>query len=132
MSASRSRVLSAFRRLNRARIQLFQGDEHAMAVTHQQMRAEFERNRHVPTTGPEFEAMLAGIDEAATMLKHEIIRGELNNDTGRYRTYQIETPRTIQKSHCWQHAYPWSNFHDSHFHFFSFAHFLLLLFDLFV
>ena len=66
-----------------------------MAVTHQQMRAEFERNKYVLTTGPEFEAMLAGIDEAATMLKHEIIRGELNNDTGRYRTYlYIQTTTT--------------------------------------
>jgi hypothetical protein len=86
--SSRTRVLAAFRRLNRARIQLFQGDDHAMAVTHQQMRAEFERNRHVPTVGPEFEAMLAGIDEATTMLKHEIIRGELNDETGRYRRYR--------------------------------------------
>lgn len=86
MSASRSRVLSAFRRLNRARMELFQGDDHAMTVTHQQMRAEFQRNKHVPTSGPEFEAMVNGIDEAATMLKHEIIRGKLNEQTGRYGT----------------------------------------------
>ena len=84
MSASRSVVLSAFRKLNRARIDLFQGDSHAMAVTYQQMRGEFERNRSAPTSGPEFEALVAGIEEATIMLKHEIIRGKLNDDTGRY------------------------------------------------
>jgi len=57
-----------------------------MAVTHQQMRAEFERNKNVPTSGPEFEAMVAGIDEATDMLVHEIIRGNLNEETGRYGT----------------------------------------------
>ncbi len=90
MSATRTRVFSAFRRLNRARIQLFQGDDHAMAVTHQQMRAEFQRNKNVPTSGPEFEALVVGIDEAATMLKHEIIRGDLNQETGRYGTYPLK------------------------------------------
>ena len=84
MSASRNLVLSAFRKLNRARIDLFQGDAHAMAVTYQQMRGEFERNRSAPTSGPEFEALVAGIEEATIMLKHEIIRGKLNDDTGRY------------------------------------------------
>lgn len=82
---SRARVLAGFRRLNRARIQLFKGDDHAMQVTRQQMRAEFERNKSVPTSGPHFEALVAGIDEAADMLLHEIIRGDLNEDTGRYR-----------------------------------------------
>lgn len=82
--SARARVLSGFRRLNRARIQLFQGDSHATTVSRQQMRAEFERNRNVPTIGAEYEAMVSGIDEAADMLIHEIIRGDLNEDTGRY------------------------------------------------
>ena len=85
--AARSRVLAGFRKLNRARIQLFKGDAHAMAVTHQQMRAEFERNKNVAISGPEFEAMVAGIDEAANMLIHEIIRGNLNEETGRYGAF---------------------------------------------
>ena len=84
-SAARARVLAGYRRLNRARLQLFQGDDHAMAVTYQQMRMAFEANRHhSPTEGPEFEAMVEGIDEATNMLVHEIIRGDLNEDTGRY------------------------------------------------
>lgn len=84
MSVARSQVIAGFRRLNRARIQLFTGDDHAMQVSRMQMRAEFERNKGVATSGPDFEALVAGIDEAATMLRHEIVRGDLNDDTGRY------------------------------------------------
>jgi hypothetical protein len=84
MSASRSRVLAGFRRLNRARIVLFRGDDHAMRVSRLQMRQQFDLNRAVPTSGPTFEALVAGIDEAADMLRHEIIRGDLNERTGRY------------------------------------------------
>ena len=83
-SAGRAKVLSGFRRLNRARMQLFQGDQHAMAVSRMQMRAAFEENRHLKPSGPEYEAFVAGIDEAADMLQHEIVRGKLNDDTGRY------------------------------------------------
>jgi hypothetical protein len=85
MSVARARVFAGFRRLNRARIQLFQGDDHAINVSREQMRAEFQKNKAVPTSGPEFDAMVAGIDEAADMLSHEIIRGKLNEDSGRYR-----------------------------------------------
>mmetsp|Transcript_4136 Transcript_4136/g.10218 ORF Transcript_4136/g.10218 Transcript_4136/m.10218 type:complete len:142 (+) Transcript_4136:46-471(+) len=83
-SIARSRVLSGFRRLNRARAGLFQGDDYAMKVTREQMRAEFQKNKMVPIASPEFEALVAGIDEAADMLTHEIVRGNLNEDTGRY------------------------------------------------
>ena len=89
MSVARARVLSGFRRLNRARIQLFQGDDFAMQVTRDQMKAEFRKNKAAPTSGPEFESMVAGIDEAADMLRHEIIRGDLNEETGRYGAYNI-------------------------------------------
>jgi hypothetical protein len=83
-TAARSKVLSGFRRLNRARVQLFAGDDHAIVVSRQQMRAEFEKNRNIPASGPEFEALVTGIDEAADMLMHEIVRGKRNDDTGRY------------------------------------------------
>jgi hypothetical protein len=86
--AARARVLAGYRRLNRARFTLFQGDAHAMEVSRQQMRAEFEKNKGVPASGPEWEMMVAGIDEAADMLTHEIIRGELNDQSGRYRKCQ--------------------------------------------
>ena len=50
------------------------------------MRAEFQKNKMVPIASPEFEALVAGIDEAADMLTHEIVRGNLNEETGRYGT----------------------------------------------
>ena len=84
--AARARVLSAFRRLNRARVDLFRGDDFAMKVSREQMRTEFIKNRSVNPSGPEWEAMVAAIDEAADMLKHEILRGDLNQNTGRYGT----------------------------------------------
>ena len=88
-SAARSRVLSAYRRLNRARVNLFRGDDHAMTVSREQMRTEFIKNRYVTPSGPEWEAMVAGIDEAADMLNHEILRGDLNKETGRYGTFAV-------------------------------------------
>jgi hypothetical protein len=83
-SAARSRVLSAYRRLNRARTSLFRGDDFAMRVSREQMRAELLKNKNMPPVGSEWEAMVAGIDEAADMLRHEILRGDLNQTTGRY------------------------------------------------
>lgn len=83
-STSRARVLAGFRRLNRARIQLFRGDDHAMKESRIQLRAQMEANRSVPTSGPVFEELVKGLDEAAQMLGHEIVRGDLNQDTGRY------------------------------------------------
>ena len=94
-SAARARVLAGYRRLNRARISLFQGDSHAMTVSRQQMKTEFIRNRDIPAQGPEWEALVAGIDEAADMLTHEIVRGELDDQSGRY-----------SKSEAMSHYYP--------------------------
>jgi len=83
-STSRARVLAGFRRLNRARIQIFKGDDHAMKESRIQLRAQIEANKSVPTSGPVFEELVKGLDEAAQMLSHEIVRGDLNEDTGRY------------------------------------------------
>ena len=91
-SAARARVLAGYRRLNRARISLFQGDNHAMTVSRQQMKTEFIRNRDIPAQGPEWEALVAGIDEAADMLTHEIVRGELDDQSGRYSKSQAMSP----------------------------------------
>ena len=76
--------MAGFRRLNRARIQLFRGDDHAMKVSRTELRAQMEANRSVPTSGPVFEELIKGMDEAVHMLRHEIVRGDLNQDTGRY------------------------------------------------
>lgn len=83
-SLSRARVLAGFRRLNRARLELFRGDDHAMKESRMQLRAQIEANRSVPASGPVFEELVKGMDEATHMLRHEIVRGDLNEDTGRY------------------------------------------------
>ena len=77
-------AVAGFRRLNRARVQLFKGDDHAMKESRIQLRAQLEANRSAPTSGPVFEELVNGMDEAASMLTHEIVRGDLNQDTGRY------------------------------------------------
>jgi len=76
--------VAGFRRLNRARIQLFRGDDHAMKESRIQLRAQMEANRFAPNSGPVFEELVKGLDEAAHMLTHEIVRGDLNEETGRY------------------------------------------------
>jgi hypothetical protein len=81
---ARARILSGYRNLTRARLQLFKGDDYAMKESRAQLKQQFEINKNVPTSGPAFEALLQGMDEAAHMLRHEIVRGDLNEDTGRY------------------------------------------------
>lgn len=83
-AVSRARVLAGFRRLNRARVQLFRGDDHAMKETKKQLREQIRINQSAPTSGPAFEELLNGMDEATHMLKHEIVRGSYNDQTGRY------------------------------------------------
>ncbi|OEU19749.1 hypothetical protein FRACYDRAFT_274577 [Fragilariopsis cylindrus CCMP1102] len=83
-SLPRARVLAGFRRLNRARIQIFRGDDHAMVESRNQLRDQIMANRSVPTSGPVFEELVNGLDEATQMLTHEIVRGDLNEETGRY------------------------------------------------
>jgi hypothetical protein len=81
---ARARVLAGYRNLTRARIQLFKGDVYAMKESGRKLREQFEMNKNVPTSGSNFEALLQGMDEAAHMLRHEIVRGDLNEQTGRY------------------------------------------------
>jgi hypothetical protein len=88
-AAARARVLAGYRNLTRARIQLFKGDDYAMKESGRQLREQFEINKNVPTSGPTFEELLQGMDEAAHMLRHEIVRGDLNEQTGRYGTYYV-------------------------------------------
>ena len=53
-----------------------------------QLRAQMEANRSVPTSGPVFEELVKGMDEATHMLRHEIVRGDLNEETGRYGRFR--------------------------------------------
>ena len=61
-----------------------------MSESRIQMRAQFDANRSVPTSGPLFEELVKGMDEAAHMLTHEIVRGDLNEETGRYGRYNAK------------------------------------------
>jgi hypothetical protein len=59
-----------------------------MNETRKQLKQQFEINKNVPTSGASFEALLQGMEEAANMLRHEVVRGDLNENTGRYGELQ--------------------------------------------
>jgi complex III assembly factor LYRM7 len=89
MNASRSRVLAGYRRLFRARKELFDGDDRAMRESRVAIRSEFHKNRMAENSGPHFEGLLTMIDEAEDMLRTGFVRGELNTNTGRYRKCNV-------------------------------------------
>jgi len=80
----KSRVLSGYRRLFRARSKLFVGDQHAIRESRIAIKAEFDRNRFL-TDAIQIEACLSGINEAEDMLLHQIMRGVVN-ERGNYGT----------------------------------------------
>ena len=84
--APKARVLSGYRRLFRARKNLFAGDVRAMQESRLAIRAEFVKHNTVPTIGDHFEGLMTMVDEAEDMLRNHIVRGELNQETGNYRT----------------------------------------------
>jgi hypothetical protein len=86
LSSSRSRVLAGYRGLFRARKSLFLGDVEAMRESRKAIKTEFEKNRTSPAEGPQFEGLLSMIDEAEDMMR-QIVRGNLNAQTGNYGMY---------------------------------------------
>eukprot|EP00977_Amphora_coffeiformis_P003580 scaffold701_cov158-Amphora_coffeaeformis.AAC.8 len=82
--SARSRVFSAYRRIFRARKELFEGDHQAMMESRGAIKSEFLKNRDAPTTGEHFEGLLSMVDEAVDMLLHGIVRGDLNTGSGNY------------------------------------------------
>lgn len=89
MNSARSRVLAGYRRLFRARKELFEGDDRALRESRVAIRSEFDKNRSAANDGPHFEGLLTMIDEAEDMLRTGFARGELNPKTGRYRTSML-------------------------------------------
>ena len=79
-SSTALRALSGYRRLFRARKQLFAGDARALAESRVAIRAEFDKNRNITGPPEQIEGLLSMIDEAEDMLLHGIVRGELNQD----------------------------------------------------
>ena len=87
--SAQSRVFSAYRRLFRARKDLFLGDVQAMAESRIAIKAEFVKNRAAPTSGDHFEGLLSMVDEAVDMLTHGIVRGDLNQKSGNYGAFAV-------------------------------------------
>ena len=83
-SSTASRVFSGYRRLFRARKQLFGRDEHAMNESRIAIRAQFESNRSA-VGDQHIEGLLSMVDEAEDMLLNGIVQGELNQETGNYQ-----------------------------------------------
>ncbi|KAK1733673.1 complex III assembly factor LYRM7 [Skeletonema marinoi] len=79
-SSTALRALSGYRRLFRARKQLFTGDERALRESRFAIRAEFDKNKTITGPPEHIEGLLSMIDEAEDMLLHGIVRGELNQD----------------------------------------------------
>ena len=86
-SSSRSRVFSAYRRLFRARKELFAGDVQAMQESRFAIKEQFVANRSAPTAGEHFEGLISMVDEAVDMLRHGIVRGDLNAESGNYGAF---------------------------------------------
>mmetsp|Transcript_22547 Transcript_22547/g.27820 ORF Transcript_22547/g.27820 Transcript_22547/m.27820 type:complete len:137 (+) Transcript_22547:86-496(+) len=78
------RVLSGYRRLFRARKMLFTGDERAMRESRIAIRAQFDINKHV-TDVSKMEGLMVMIDETEHMLRHGILRGQLDDKSGNYQ-----------------------------------------------
>ena len=83
---SRSRVFSQYRKILRARKALFEGDRQAMLASRNEIRSHFIGNKAAaPETVP---MLLDMVDDAVDMLKHGIVRGDLNQSTGNYGKYK--------------------------------------------
>ena len=90
--AHRAAVFSSYRRLYRARIALFRNDVEAMTKSRDAVRVEYLKHGtdHI-TDGQHFQSLLGMADEAADMLRHSIIQGRLNSNTGHYGTFNVES-----------------------------------------
>ena len=109
--SARTQVLSPYRRIFRARKDLFAGDHQAMAESRVAIKSEFVKNRQAPRNGEHFEALLYMVNEAVDMMRYGIVRGDLNEQTGNYEvkfkpehTQGVEhsniepiTPETVSK-----------------------------------
>jgi len=83
-ASAATRALSGYRRLFRARKVVFQNDARALRESAVAIRAEFDKNRHMTGPPEHIEGLLSMIDEAADMMLHGIIQGELNPNSGNY------------------------------------------------
>lgn len=64
---------------------MFLGDSEAMRESRKLMRSEYlKHGDSVITDAAHFQGLLGMADEAADMLRHSIVRGNLNQQSGHY------------------------------------------------
>lgn len=89
----RGRVFSAYRRIFRARKDLFEGDVQALQESRKAIKAAFVQHANIPVVVEQqqhqqhLEGLLGMVDEAVDMMRHGIVRGNLNPKTGNYGAY---------------------------------------------
>jgi len=83
--SQRAAVFSSYRRLYRARAALFRGDTKAMKESRVAVREQYLQHGAQPIPDLQhFEGLLGMVDEAEDMMRHGIVRGDLNQKTGHY------------------------------------------------
>jgi len=82
-TTDRHEILAAYRRLCRARNDLFAGDQVALRESRVVLKHEFT-SPSIPSTN--LHDLLQAAREAEDMLRHGIVQGKLNPESGHYRT----------------------------------------------
>ncbi|CAM9527474.1 unnamed protein product [Phaeothamnion confervicola] len=82
MTATRLQVVAGFRRLMRARVELFAGDDFAMEASRVQLKAEFRKYRDV-TDPKKLATLIKGITEVEEMMAYNVVQSRLN-ERGNY------------------------------------------------
>ncbi|KAK3737974.1 hypothetical protein RRG08_010022 [Elysia crispata] len=73
MSSCRSRVLAALKELHRTRRVVFEGDDHALQVTKQQIRDEFRKNAR-ETNQSKIEEAITLATDVAKLLRTTVVQ----------------------------------------------------------
>lgn len=83
MSSLRTRVLSCFKTLHRARQQVFVGDVAALSAGRHKINNEFAKNKEVVDEKAIKELVVIG-EEAARFMKASVLQMQLNEKKGAY------------------------------------------------
>lgn len=98
-AAARSLVYSSYRRLYRARVALFRGDDVAMRESRVEVRNQYLSHGTLPIVdASHWQGLIDMADEAASMLRHSIVQSKLNETTGHYGTYKNNSGTMIHDS----------------------------------
>ncbi|XP_002737119.1 complex III assembly factor LYRM7-like [Saccoglossus kowalevskii] len=78
----RSKVLACFKSLHRARLDVFKGDQYALAVCRSRINDEFQKNKK-ETDAEKIQGLLKLAKDTETLLRKTVIQAVLN-DKGNY------------------------------------------------